>query len=153
MCRWAGETINSTPLNVGGDGDAPFTSLTPGQVELSDVSLDFNPGGLLQQATSFTIGTVTFTGIGTGTSDLTFDAFTSLSDPERQPDRLRRDRQHDQQRCGPRPSRPRSAWACWPERCSLPSRSPSLRLGVTHPVGCLVIAQPSTARPARKGWA
>ncbi len=76
----AGETINSTPLNVGGDGDAPFTSLTPGQVELSDVSLDFNPADFSSQATSFTIGTVTFTGIGTGTSDLTFDAFTSLSD-------------------------------------------------------------------------
>jgi len=81
-------TINSTPMNVGNAGDSPYTgSAGAGQFELSDISLDDNSteshnglGDFSSQATSFTIGTITFTGLAAGTSAITIDPTSNLGD-------------------------------------------------------------------------
>jgi hypothetical protein len=83
-----GATINSTPMNVGNAGDSPYTgSAGSGQYELSDFSLDDNSteshnglGDFSSQATSFTIGTITFKSLAAGTSAITFDSSSNLGD-------------------------------------------------------------------------
>ncbi len=74
-----GDTLG-TNLNIGGQGDSSFVNISSGQIEIFDFSNDVTPGDFSSQAKSFTIGTVTFTGVGAGTSALTFDPNSSFSD-------------------------------------------------------------------------
>jgi hypothetical protein len=80
-------SFQSATLGSGFDvNDSPFITNSSGQVELANVSFDPSPANILaSQTASFTIGTITFQSIGTGTGALTFDGFTSLSDQNANP--------------------------------------------------------------------
>jgi hypothetical protein len=64
--------------------DSPFQTNSASQVELSNVSFDSAANILAAQTASFTIGTITFQAIASGTGSLTFEGLgvTSLSDEQ-----------------------------------------------------------------------
>ena len=80
-----GSAVNSTngmwvdPGNAN-NADTQVDLSSPGQIDLLDISGDSSAALLAGQASAFELGTVTFQAIGAGSTQVAWDASTSLSD-------------------------------------------------------------------------